>query len=169
MKKRQTVWGKIGDVVDKRLMNYLTSILMAVTGVMLLIFAIIPIYNHGFVHSFLYGFFYFVVGVLLCGVFLSVLGEAVIIIPVRNKRSLQDAKRREREEAMTQRLTALTQHHPELIEFLEIQRIEQERQEEDQRRLAQRAFWQGVVQNFIFFLLGVLVPVLLAKLHLLGQ
>ena len=60
--------------------------------------------------------------------------------------------------------------HPELGEFLEIQRIQQEQQDTliaaVQLRKDQRAFWQNVAQNFI--LLGVNTPVLLTKSHLFG-
>ncbi|HEY7413974.1 MAG TPA: hypothetical protein VH593_02180 [Ktedonobacteraceae bacterium] len=166
MSERPPVIDMMADILQKRIMLFWIAVISLNIFVVVVTIGWI---NPAFSHSLAFTIIVVLVQIPFVGFFLSIIGEAVAVVFVREKRALQEKQRREREEALTKRLSALTQEHPELIEFLEIQRIEQERLEEARRRAEQRSFWQGVAQNFIFFLLGVLVPILFQHFHLLGQ
>jgi hypothetical protein len=61
-----------------------------------------------------------------------------------------------------EKLAALAATHPDVALVLELL---QEQAEEQQIEAGRRAFWQGVAQNFVFYLLGIIVPIVLLGLH----
>ena len=64
-----------------------------------------------------------------------------------------------------EKLAALAATRPDVALVLELL---QEQEEEQQAEAGRRAFWQGVAQNFVFYLLGVIIPILLLGLHVGG-
>jgi hypothetical protein len=44
--------------------------------------------------------------------------------------------------------------------------ILQEAEDLQQAVAGRRAFWQGVAQNFVFYVLGVTTPIVLLRLHI---
>jgi hypothetical protein len=56
----------------------------------------------------------------------------------------------------------LAQTHRELVDFLDVLEGDLLQQQADASR---QAFWQGAVQNFIFYALGVFTPGILTRLH----
>jgi len=61
-----------------------------------------------------------------------------------------------------EKLAALAATRPDVALVLELL---QEQEEEQQAEAGRRAFWQGVAQNFVFYLLGVIIPIVLLGLH----
>jgi hypothetical protein len=101
----------------------------------------------------------FVLPALLLGVVVSL---AVQVI--RQRLAFLGAKAQQRRlEQIRQKISSLTATNPDLAVVLElinetgdIQRV----------RASGRAFWQGVVQNFIFYILGVMAPLVLLRTHI---
>jgi hypothetical protein len=74
----------------------------------------------------------------------------------------QDYAQEARLDAIRKNIADLAPKNPELALMLEyLQGTEQQ-----QAEAARRAFRQGVVQNFVFYLLGVVTPIVLIRLHI---
>lgn len=95
------------------------------------------------------------------GTLLATLGQAILQGLVQGRAQARATQL----EQIQEKIAALAAKNPDLAQMLEIMReMEASRQAESGRR----AFWQGVAQNFVFYLLGVIVPVLLLGLHVGG-
>ena len=67
-----------------------------------------------------------------------------------------------RQQHIEEKIVQLSTTSPDVAVVLKIM---QEREADQQAESGRRAFWQGVAQNFVFYLLGVIIPILLLGLH----
>jgi ABC-type nickel/cobalt efflux system permease component RcnA len=101
----------------------------------------------------------FVLPALLFGI-----GLSLIVQVIRQRIASFGARAEQRRlEQIKQKISSLTATSPDLAVVLELIN-----ETEDIRRAkaSGRAFWQGVVQNFIFYILGVMAPLILLRTHI---
>jgi hypothetical protein len=63
-------------------------------------------------------------------------------------------------------IEAVSRQYPGLGAVLKLMRRQQLTQQEQQRIASRRSFWQGAAQNFVFYVLGIVTPIILVRLHL---
>jgi K+-sensing histidine kinase KdpD len=103
----------------------------------------------------------FVLPALLLGIVVSLLVQVI-----RQRIASLGAKAEQRRlEQIKQKISALTATNPDLAVVLE---LINETEDIQRAKASGRAFWQGVVQNFIFYILGVMAPLILLRTHI-GQ
>ena len=96
------------------------------------------------------------------GVTLATLGQAIREgLSYRHVQARIQA-RAARLHPIEEKLVQLSATSPDMALVLQIL---QEREAEQQAESERRVFWQGVAQNFVFYLLGVVIPILLLGLH----
>jgi hypothetical protein len=100
----------------------------------------------------------FVLPALLLGV-----GASLVAQVIRQRIASLGARAEQRRlEQIKQKISALAATNPDLAVVLE---LINETEEIQRARASGRAFWQGVVQNFIFYILGVLAPLILLRTY----
>jgi K+-sensing histidine kinase KdpD len=101
----------------------------------------------------------FVLPALLLGIVVSLLVQVI-----RQRIASLGAKAEQRRlEQIKQKISALTATNPDLAVVLE---LINETEDIQRAKASGRAFWQGVVQNFIFYILGVMAPLILLRTHI---
>jgi hypothetical protein len=101
----------------------------------------------------------FVLPALLLGIAVS-----LVVQVVRQRIASLGAKAEQRRlEQIKQKISALTATNPDLAVVLE---LINESEDIQRAKASGRAFWQGVAQNFIFYILGVLAPLILLRTHI---
>jgi K+-sensing histidine kinase KdpD len=98
----------------------------------------------------------FVLPALLFGIVVS-----FVVQGIRQRIASLWAKAEQRRlEQIKQKISALTATNPDLAVVLE---LINETEDIQRAKASGRAFWQGVVQNFIFYILGVMAPLILLR------
>jgi K+-sensing histidine kinase KdpD len=101
----------------------------------------------------------FVLPALLLGIVVSLLVQVI-----RQRIASLGAKAQQRRlEQIKQKISTLTATNPDLAIVLE---LINETEDIQRTKASGRAFWQGVVQNFIFYILGVITPLILLRTHI---
>jgi K+-sensing histidine kinase KdpD len=101
----------------------------------------------------------FVLPALLFGIAVSLLVQVI-----RQRIASLGARAEQRRlEQIKQKISALTATNPDLAVVLE---LINETEDIQRAKASGRAFWQGVVQNFIFYILGVMAPLILLRTHI---
>jgi K+-sensing histidine kinase KdpD len=101
----------------------------------------------------------FVLPALLLGIVVS-----LVVQVIRQRIASLGAKAEQRRlEQIKQKISALTATNPDLAVVLE---LINETEDIQRAKASGRAFWQGVVQNFIFYILGVIAPLILLRTHI---
>jgi hypothetical protein len=92
------------------------------------------------------------------------IGVSLVVQVIRQRIATLGAKAQQRRlEQIKQRISALTATNPDLAVVLE---LINETEDIQRAKASGRAFWQGVVQNFIFYILGVMAPLILLRTHI---
>lgn len=144
------------------LLAVILSAIATIVAVVSLTLAILVIFGFSIPHIVITTFgnlVTFVLPALLLGVVVSL---AVQIIRQRIA-ILGDKAERRRLEQIKQKISSLTTTNPDLAVVLE---LINETEDMQRARASGRAFWQGVVQNFVFYILGVMVPLILLRTHI---
>jgi hypothetical protein len=101
----------------------------------------------------------FVLPALMLGI-----GVSLVVQVIRQRIAQLGARAEQRRlEQIKQKISALTATNPDLAVVLE---LINETEDIQRAKASGRAFWQGVVQNFIFYILGVLAPLILLRTHI---
>jgi hypothetical protein len=99
------------------------------------------------------------------GAVLATLGQMIVQGLAYGRAQAHGQARATRLRQVQEKREALATTNPELALVLEmLQHLEEDQQAEAGRQL----FWRGVAQSFVFYLVGVITPVLLLRVHLGG-
>jgi hypothetical protein len=97
------------------------------------------------------------------GAVLATLGQTLVQGLAYGRAQARAQARAARLRLVQEKREALAATSPEVALVLEmLQQLEEDQQAEAGRQL----FWRGVAQSFVFYLVGVITPVLLLQLHL---
>jgi K+-sensing histidine kinase KdpD len=138
------------------------SAIAMIVAVVSLTLAILVIFGFSIPHiviSTLGNLVTFVLPALLLGIVVSLLVQVI-----RQRIASLGAKAEQRQLAqIKQKISALTATNPDLAVVLE---LINETEDIQRAKASGRAFWQGIVQNFIFYILGVMAPLILLRTHI---
>jgi hypothetical protein len=137
------------------------SILLALLALILAIFIIFGYSVPSLVVTTFGNLVTFVLPTLVLGIVVSV---AVQVIRQRLF-ALRDWADQRRLEQIKQKISTLSTTNPELALVLE---LINETEQMQRAKASGRAFWQGVAQNFIFYIVGVMTPLILLRFHFGG-